>query len=102
MRRLSQCLRRQWLSLILAAVLGGFTFAGLCGSSGMRDLLTLRYHSSALTRQRDALLAENAQLRERVSRLNSDDTYLQKLIRKELGYVQPGEIVYRFADSAQP
>ena len=68
----------------------------------MRDLLILRRHSSALTRQRDELLAENAQFRDRVSRLKSDDTYLQRLIRKELGYVQPGEIVYRFADSAQP
>jgi cell division protein FtsB len=102
MRRLSLCLRRQWPSLMLAMLLGGLAVDGLCGSSGPRDLLVLRQHGSVLANERDALLADNAVIRDRIVRLRSDDAYLQQLIRQELGYVRPGEFVYRFPKSREP
>ena len=102
MRHLSLCFRRQWLSLILAVVLGGLAISGLWRSSGPRDLLVLRLHSSALMGKRDRLVQDNAASRERIARLNSDDDYLQRLIRQELGYVRPGELVYRFPRPEQP
>jgi cell division protein FtsB len=102
MRRLSLCFRRQWLSLILAPVLGGLAINGLWIFSGPRDLLVLRLHSSVLTEERDRLVRDNAAFRERIARLNSDDDYLQRLIRRELGYVRPGELVYRFTKPEQP
>jgi cell division protein FtsB len=102
MRRLSRCLQRQWLTLILAAVLGGLGLNAIWGSLGTRDLLVLRQHSSALTRERDKLILDNAAFRDRIARLKSDDAYLQRLIRQELGYVRPGEFVYRFPKTEQP
>jgi cell division protein FtsB len=102
MRRLSVCFRRQWLSLILAVVLGGLILNGLWGVLGPRDLLILRRHCSVLTEERDRLVLDNAAFREQIARLKSDDAYLQRLIRQELGYVRPGEFVYRFPKSKQP
>jgi cell division protein FtsB len=87
---------------MLAMVLGGLAVDGLCGSSGPRDLLILRRHGSALIRERDTLLLDNATFRERIARLRSDDAYLQQLIRQELGYARPGEFVYRFPEAGQP
>jgi cell division protein FtsB len=87
---------------MLATILGGLALDGRWGPSGPRDLLILRRHSSALIRQRDALLLDNAAFRDRIARLRSDDAYLQRLIRQELGYVRPGEVVYRFPKPQQP
>jgi cell division protein FtsB len=86
---------------MLAAVLGGLVINGLLGSSGPRDLLILRRHGSMLAGERDRLLRENAAFRERITRLNTDDAFLQRLIRQELGYVRPGELIYRFPKSEQ-
>jgi cell division protein FtsB len=102
MRRLSLCLRRQWLTLILAMVLDGLILNGFWGSSGPRDLLILRRQANALVRKRDTLAADNAAFRKRIESLKSDDAYLQRLIRQELGYVRSGELVYRFAKPERP
>jgi cell division protein FtsB len=87
---------------MIAVVLVGLALNGLWGSSGPRDLLVLRRHSSVLTEERDKLVLDNAAFRERIARLKSDDAYLQRLVRRELGYVRPGEFVYRFPKSQQP
>jgi cell division protein FtsB len=87
---------------MLVMVLGGLILDGLLGSSGPRDLLILRHHSSVLTRRRDTLALDNAAFRDQIARLRSDDIYLQRLIRRELGYVGPGELVYRFPKSERP
>lgn len=102
MRDLSLCFRRQWLSLILATILSGLALNGFWGASGPRDLLILRHHRSVLARERDRLVLDNAAFREQIARLKSNDAYLQRLIRQELGYVRPGEFVYRFPKSEQP
>jgi cell division protein FtsB len=99
MRRLSHCLQRQWPSLMFAIILGGLMLDMLWRPSGPGDLLVLRRHGDTLARQRDLLLLDNAAVRERISKLQSDNAYLQRLIRQQLGYVRPGEVVYRFADS---
>jgi cell division protein FtsB len=98
MTRLSFYLRREWLGLILAAVLGALALNCFYGPLAPRDLLVLRQHRSRLTVTRDQLLAENAQLKTRVDRLRSDDAYVQSMIRQELGYARPYEFVYRFSD----
>jgi cell division protein FtsB len=98
MRHLSLGVQRRWFTLILAMLLGALALNGAYGPSGPRDLLVLRQHSNALAKERDRLLADNALIQLRIARLRSDDAYLQQLIRQELGYARPGEIVYRFAN----
>jgi cell division protein FtsB len=97
MRSLSNGLRRIWPTLIL------FTFAMLlaydcvAGPMGVRDLLALRQHQARLETARDRLIAENDALTRRVANLQSDDRSIERLIRRELGYARPDELIYRFA-----
>jgi cell division protein FtsB len=93
--------RRVWLSLILAAVLVGLLAEIALGPLGPGDLLALRRHQAGLLGTRNHLLAENASLKKQISELRSDDAYLQRLIRRELGYVRSDELVYRFSSSAK-
>jgi cell division protein FtsB len=65
-------------------------------------LLLLRQHARALSNELDSLRLDNATLRQQITRLKSDDTYLQQLIRQDLGYVRPGELVYRFPKTETP
>ncbi len=97
MRRLSALLRREWLNLILGTVVAATLLNGIFASRGLRDLMILREHRSILERQREQLEADNQTLRTNVQKLKSDDSYVERLVRSELGYVRPGEIVFRFS-----
>ncbi len=103
MAKLSFYLRRQWLSLILGAMLTVLIASLIGGPMGPRDLANLRRHRRELEARRDELRAEQGRLAERIDRLRNDDAYIQRLIRSELGYARPGELVYRFSnqDAAQ-
>jgi cell division protein FtsB len=97
MGKLRFYLGREWLSLALGAVLTLLLVDFVAGPLGPRDLLALRAHQSHLVHERDHLLAENAALRERIGKLRSNDAYLERLIRHELGYARSDELVYRFS-----
>lgn len=100
MTRLSFLLRREWLSLIFAAVLTTLLLSAMLGKLGARDLVALQSHRAALEERRDQLAASNAEFRTRVQKLRSDDRYIERLIRRELGYARPDELVYKFADDS--
>ncbi len=102
MTRLSFLLRREWLSLIFGGVLIMLILSAMLGNPGPRDLLALQSHRAALEARRDQLAADNAAFRTRVQKLRSDDRYIERLIRRELGYARPDELVYKFADDADP
>jgi cell division protein FtsB len=102
MAKVTSWIRRVWLSLILAAILALLFISCVVAPLGPRDLALLRQRRSQLQAVRDSLLADNAELAARTQRLQSDDAYLQRLIRRELGYARPNELIYRFpyADTA--
>lgn len=103
MSRLSSGLRREWLSLILAVLAAALALNGLLGARGARDLAMLRGHRMALEANLRRLTAENATLADKVHKLRSDDRYLERLVRSELGLARPGEVIYRFrSDGAEP
>jgi cell division protein FtsB len=103
MTRLSMFVRREWLSFILGSVLIAFCLSLVYGPLGPGDLLVLRRHRRALEAERSALAQRNEQLGTIVQKLRSDRPYLEHLIRRELGYARPDEIVYKFAGtSAHP
>jgi cell division protein FtsB len=99
--RLSFVLRREWLSLIFGGVLVMLILSALLGSLGPRDLVALQSHRAALETRRDQLAADNAAFKTRVQKIRSDDRYIERLIRRELGYARPDELVYKFADDAK-
>jgi cell division protein DivIC len=96
MGSLSFTLRRQWLTLILASLLGALGLNGVRGPAGAIDLIDLARHRTRLIAENERLKAENAQLEAQASRLRNDDVYVQRVIREELGYARPDEFVYRF------
>src|SRR5512143_2167684 len=96
MAKLSMLLRRFWLNLILSGVLVLLAISCLVAPLGPHDLAQLRQHRAALEASRNRLLADNARLATLTQRLQSDDAYLQRMIRRELGYARADELVYRF------
>jgi cell division protein FtsB len=97
MSRLAAGLRRTWPSLILGLLLIVLVLNCLEGALNPRNLLALRRHRYSLDAQRTQLITENAELGTIVQKLRSDDRYLERLIRRELGYARPDELVYKFA-----
>src|SRR5271170_4901070 len=96
MGKLGIYLRRLWLNLILGAMLVLLVISSLMAPMGPRDLAALRAHRTLLEADRDRLIAENREISDRARRLQSDDAYLERLIRRELGYARADELVYRF------
>src|SRR5437879_2398763 len=96
MAKVSIVMRRWWLNLILGALLVLLVVSCIAAPLGPRDLALLRHHRTQLEAVRDRLIADNAELATRTQRLQSDDAYLQRLIRRELGYARADELVYRF------
>ncbi|HVN91171.1 MAG TPA: septum formation initiator family protein [Candidatus Binataceae bacterium] len=101
MGSLSSALRRRWPSLILAALLIGFALNCATGPNGAWDLMTLARHRTRLIADNERLKSENAQLESEINRLRTDDDYVQRVIRQELGWARPDEFVYRFHSSDQ-
>lgn len=102
MARLSSYIRREWLSLILGLILVLFAVSLAVGPLGPRDLVALRRHRKILETRREELLARNATLRTSVQKLTSDQHYLERMIRRELGYTRSNELVYKYPDPEQP
>src|ERR1039457_3410017 len=98
MFRLTFLLRREWLSLIFGGVLVMLLLSALLGKQGPRDLVALQSHRAALEKHRNQLAADNAAFRTRIAKLRSDDRYIERLIRRELGYARADALVYKFAD----
>src|SRR5271169_6830576 len=96
MSRLSSRLRRQWPNLMLGSVLVGLVCNALLAAMGPRDLLLLRQRRAELEAKRADLMFHKAELETSVQNLRSNDRYLEHLIRKELGYARPDEMIYKF------
>ena len=100
--RISLFLRRQWLSLSLAAACGLLTVDIVAGPLGLRDLIALRARRAQLEITHRELVKSNAESKLQLNHLEHDDRYIERRIREELGYVHPDELVYRFASETQP
>jgi len=96
MSRLSSALRRHGLNLILAAMLAALSLNCLFGPEGPRDLIGLSHERARLLTENDQLRSENARLTLQIGKLRSDQSYVQRMIRQELGYSRPDEFIYYF------
>ena len=82
--------RLTFRATLVAALIGGLTILSL---GPARQAYEQRRRIDAEQVRLAALRAENLRLRERLDRLN-DPSYLEKLARKQVGLVKPGEISY--------
>ncbi len=97
MRFLSSALQR-WPIYVLGILIVLIALDTMVGERGALHLWRLRGEKSRLDEQNFRMQKENAALRERISRLRSDDAFLEKMAREELNLVKPGEVVYRFSN----
>lgn len=88
--------RRLWPSLLLGAILAALLGNCILGPQGPLDLLTLTRRRGELAAKNADLVAQNAELQEEIAKLQSDPVFIKKMIRKELGYSQSNEFIYRF------
>ena len=68
------------------------------------DLGLLKWYSLRKERIRiqyeiDDLIQQEAHLTEEISKIKSDDTYLEKIAREKFQMVKPGEKVFRVVDN---
>ena len=100
MSRLSAYIRRELPSLILGAAVVVLILNCLMAPRGVKDLMVLRAHRMRLEAALKRVESENRDLGTSVQKLRSDDRYLERMIRVELGFARPDELVYRFADNS--
>ena len=65
------------------------------GSRGLLHLRRLQEQQRELEATAIRLQQQNDDLRTHLRRLRSDDRYLERVVRQRLGWVKPGEILYR-------
>jgi cell division protein FtsB len=84
-----------------AVVGAGVVALALCawsavfGSGGVMQLHRLQLQQAQVEATAFGLAQRNARLREHVQRLDTDNAYLEKVVRERLGWIKPGELVYR-------
>jgi len=79
---------------IAALVLAAVVSVGIGGQSLTR-VWQIKNEVETLERQIAGLRAENAQLQAEVAELRSDPAAIEKLAREKLGFVKPGERIYK-------
>ena len=94
---------RQRLAIVAAVgVSAALVVAILFGSRGLLRLRALTNEEAVIKQRIAGLLLENQRLRTQLHALRSDDRYLERLAREQLGFVRPGEVVYRFPSPDRP
>ena len=75
--------------------LGLFIFDDL----GLLKWYSLRKERIRIQYEIDELIQREAQLTEEISKIKSDDTYLEKIAREKFQMVKPGEKIFRVVDN---
>jgi cell division protein FtsB len=91
-------------AIVLAGMAGLIALIGFAifGSRGVVDLWGMQQKQVALESLAFRLQQDNERLRTHIDRLEHDDAYLQKVVRERLGWIQPGEVVYRVRRPVAP
>jgi cell division protein FtsB len=93
--------KKLWLpTLLILYVL--LALSSAVGEHGFVHLWKLRQEQQIFESEAVALLQENNDLRDRITRLKTDNGYLEKVVREELKFTKKGEIVYLFRAPSEP
>lgn len=68
------------------------------GNRGVVDNYLMSKRLSSLKAQNRAITMENNELKKKITLLRNDIHYIEMIARNELGMVQKGDIVYRWAN----
>ncbi len=95
MSRLSYFISFLKVHWVRAAVYGGL-IVFFFGNQGFRSLVGNWLELRRLRREIVSLQKEETRLAERLQALRGGDSALERMARKELGYIKKGEVEYRF------
>jgi cell division protein FtsB len=87
------------MTVILLGTIVACGAATVLGTHGFLHLLRLRTDEAVLAHRAFVLLKANADLRDQIVKLHTDDHHLEMLARQRLGLVREDEIIYRFPSS---
>jgi cell division protein FtsB len=74
------------------------TLSTLFGERGLLQLYDLSKKRNSIIKYNNTLKEANRDLEKKIELLKSDEHYIEKVARKELGMVGSDEIVYHFGD----
>ncbi|MBN1621083.1 MAG: septum formation initiator family protein [Endomicrobiales bacterium] len=80
------------LYIILGIALVLFLF----GNAGFRKLVRRHWEMYKLKAEFEHLQRESGILEKEIYLLENDESYIERIARKELGLIAPGEVEYRF------
>ncbi len=95
--------RPAWGGLaVLGLIVAGFVVATVFfDDMGLNRYLAMRQQAHELEREISALEQSNEELREEISRVQTDPTRIEELARERLGFVRDGETVYKIVRGSQ-
>lgn len=80
------------MGALLAAL--GLTLFSLADADGFRRYFRLRGELQTLEEKNRALEQVNSGLSREISALRSDKRVMERVVREELGFIRPGELVF--------
>lgn len=80
------------------AVIFGYVPYHLYTRSGLARTLSLRQELASVRVANDRAAADNERLAREAKALREDDLAVERVARRELGWVRPGEIVFQIED----
>ncbi len=91
--------RRTWL--IPGACLAFILFFTVFGERGLLRIYEMKREKQRIEQRVGELRIENQKLATTVEALHSDRHQLERIARKDLGLVQPNEVIYQFAPAKE-
>ena len=88
----------QYLLVFVGCVL---VLDALVGDKGLLEMVKKRQEYRALEQSLTDVRTENARLREEAQRLQDDNSAIEDLARRELGFIKPGEKLFIVKDVPQ-
>ncbi len=87
------------VALVAAGVVCvGLAVTGWFKENGYSDVARLKEAITSVEGETAALKDENSRLSARLTRISTDEGYVEAVARESLGLVRPGEVVYEFVD----
>lgn len=87
------------LFCIALFILGAFQYTFWFGPNGYFALQQLAYEIELQQELNLSILQRNLELREEIAALRSSHTLIEKIARRDLGMIAPGETFYLVVDS---
>jgi cell division protein FtsB len=87
-------LKGSWLALVLFAVAGVLLLSAAKGERGMERVLQLRAELDQVNDRNFRLVQQINSLKREVEMARTDDATLERLARRYLSMVRPGEVLY--------